>query len=331
MQQFDAVVVGAGAAGLALRRHRRPARAARAADRPCSQGGGEDPHLGRRALQLHQSRHLVGELPVGQPGLLPLGAGTLHAGATSSRCCSATTSAGTRSTTGSCSATTAAEDIIDMLLRECAAGGSHALAALRSARGAPVRRRLRDRHRSRKRRFGQRRRRHRRPVDPEDRRQRLRLSPGTPVRDRARRDAPGAGAADLRRGAVGAVRGTGRPVAGGPGRHRRGPRTRAVRRGSAVHPPRTERPGDPADLELLASRRAARHRPGAWASTSPARCCAAKASSRRKLANELATLLPHRLADTWLAPHPGWADKPMAEMRDRDLLQACRVAAGAGS
>ncbi len=47
----------------------------------------------------------------------------------------------------------------------------------------------------------------------------------------------------------------------------------------------------------------------------------AKASSRRKLANELATLLPHRLADTWLAQHPGWADKPMAQMRDRDLLQ----------
>ena len=45
----------------------------------------------------------------------------------------------------------------------------------------------------------------------------------------------------------------------------------------------------------------------------------AKAASRRKLANELATLLPHRLAETWLATHPGWADKPLAEMRDRDL------------
>jgi predicted Rossmann fold flavoprotein len=46
-----------------------------------------------------------------------------------------------------------------------------------------------------------------------------------------------------------------------------------------------------------------------------------KERSRRKLANELATLLPHRLADTWLAHHPGWADKPMAQMRDRDLQQ----------
>ncbi len=48
---------------------------------------------------------------------------------------------------------------------------------------------------------------------------------------------------------------------------------------------------------------------------------AAKGSSHRKLANELATLIPHRLADTWLAPHPGWADKPVAQLRDRDLVQ----------
>jgi predicted Rossmann fold flavoprotein len=48
---------------------------------------------------------------------------------------------------------------------------------------------------------------------------------------------------------------------------------------------------------------------------------AAKGTSHRKLVNELATLLPHRLADTWLAPHPGWADRPLAGMRDRDLMQ----------
>jgi len=48
---------------------------------------------------------------------------------------------------------------------------------------------------------------------------------------------------------------------------------------------------------------------------------AGKAASRRKLANELATLLPHRLADTWLAQHAGWADRPVAQVRDRDLLQ----------
>jgi predicted Rossmann fold flavoprotein len=69
------------------------------------------------------------------------------------------------------------------------------------------------------------------------------------------------------------------------------------------------RPGEPIDLDLA---------PGLDLASA---LRAAKATSRRKLANELATLLPHRLADTWLAPHAGWADKPVAEMRDRDLLQ----------
>ena len=55
---------------------------------------------------------------------------------------------------------------------------------------------------------------------------------------------------------------------------------------------------------------------------------AAKQRSRRKLANELGTLLPQRLADTWLVPHPGWADKPIAEMRDRDLLQLAAALEG---
>jgi len=52
---------------------------------------------------------------------------------------------------------------------------------------------------------------------------------------------------------------------------------------------------------------------------------AAKATSRRKLINELATLLPHRLANAWLAPHPAWADKPIAQMRDTDLAQLART------
>ena len=45
----------------------------------------------------------------------------------------------------------------------------------------------------------------------------------------------------------------------------------------------------------------------------------AKASSRRKLGNELADLLPRRLAETWLGGQTELADKPMAELRDRDL------------
>lgn len=47
----------------------------------------------------------------------------------------------------------------------------------------------------------------------------------------------------------------------------------------------------------------------------------AKASSKRKLSNELATLLPSRLSQAWLDPQPGLADKPMPDLRDKDLQQ----------
>jgi hypothetical protein len=45
----------------------------------------------------------------------------------------------------------------------------------------------------------------------------------------------------------------------------------------------------------------------------------AKATSRRQLGNELAQHLPQRLAETWLAHLKASADKPMPEQRDRDL------------
>jgi predicted Rossmann fold flavoprotein len=48
---------------------------------------------------------------------------------------------------------------------------------------------------------------------------------------------------------------------------------------------------------------------------------AAKTQSRRKLSNELIELLPRRLAETWLSTQPALAEKPMAELRDRDLQQ----------
>ena len=48
---------------------------------------------------------------------------------------------------------------------------------------------------------------------------------------------------------------------------------------------------------------------------------AAKNTSRRRLVNELAELIPRRLADTWLAGSPELADRPMPEQRDRDLLR----------
>jgi predicted Rossmann fold flavoprotein len=45
----------------------------------------------------------------------------------------------------------------------------------------------------------------------------------------------------------------------------------------------------------------------------------AKAGSRRRLGNELALHLPQRLADTWLALHGPDANRPLPELRDRDL------------
>jgi predicted Rossmann fold flavoprotein len=47
----------------------------------------------------------------------------------------------------------------------------------------------------------------------------------------------------------------------------------------------------------------------------------AKRDSRRLLGNELAELIPRRLADAWLASTPELADKPMPDQRDRDLAQ----------
>jgi predicted Rossmann fold flavoprotein len=50
----------------------------------------------------------------------------------------------------------------------------------------------------------------------------------------------------------------------------------------------------------------------------------AKQSSRRRLANELAELIPRRLAEVWLATLPELAERPMPEQRDRDLILLAR-------
>lgn len=49
-----------------------------------------------------------------------------------------------------------------------------------------------------------------------------------------------------------------------------------------------------------------------------------KLGSKRKLGNELAGLLPNRLAENWLARTPGLSDRLLAEVRDRDLQQLAR-------
>ncbi len=48
---------------------------------------------------------------------------------------------------------------------------------------------------------------------------------------------------------------------------------------------------------------------------------AAKQGARRQLGTELAERLPRRLAEAWLAARPGWAARPLAEMRDAELRE----------
>jgi len=47
----------------------------------------------------------------------------------------------------------------------------------------------------------------------------------------------------------------------------------------------------------------------------------AKKASRRQLGNELADLMPRRLADTWLAAQPGLAERAMPDLKDADLAR----------
>jgi predicted Rossmann fold flavoprotein len=49
-----------------------------------------------------------------------------------------------------------------------------------------------------------------------------------------------------------------------------------------------------------------------------------KRQSRRKLSTELAERMPRRLADTWLAARPEFADRAIAELPDRELVALAR-------
>ena len=117
----------------------------------------------------------------------------------------------------------------------------------------------------------------------------------------ARRAAPGAGAADLRRPARGRRSprspGVSLPVRVETGRE--GAARGRLRRRPAVHAPRPERPGGAADLELLAAGRAARIdlAPGVDLGSGAAR---SQGELARQLGNELADVLPRRLAEAWL-------------------------------
>ena len=69
------------------------------------------------------------------------------------------------------------------------------------------------------------------------------------------------------------------------------------------------KPGTPLQLDLAPDRDLA------------AEFLHAKAGSRKQLGNELATLLPARLAAAWLQARPGLSDRPVADLKDRDLQQ----------
>jgi predicted flavoprotein YhiN len=211
------------------------------------------------------------------------------------------------------------DEIITMLLRECAAGHVTRMAALRRARRAPRRGRLRAGHGPRRRAGGRGGRGHggcrsRRSAPATS----AIASPGATATASSRPS--GARAAHLRPSAVGA----------------------SMRRSPALSLPGGSRTGDRAARgefveDLLFTHRGlsgpaiCRSRPtGAWHALSldlaptldlAATLQQAKASSRRKLGNELAEFLPRRLAEAWLADRPDWAASPLPELPDRALRQ----------
>ena len=184
--------------GLDVRRSRGPARAARAADRPCRPAREEDPDLRGRALQLHEPRRGAGAVPLGQSAFRQVGAGPLPAG-------------GLHRPGRPPPDRLAREDAGPALLRRLRpADRAHADGGMREGVGADLARQgdrrrepcRRDVHRPLRRRGGQRafpRHRHRRPLHPEDGRDRLRLRACPALRSRDRGAAAGFGAAHARR------------------------------------------------------------------------------------------------------------------------------------
>ena len=215
-------------------------------------------------MQFHQSAHVAGEFSVRQSAVLPFGAERIHP----ARFYCAGRKIRHR---------LAREDARAIVLRWLvAADHRHAAGGMPKRAIAPRRAHLRDREERRRlcRYDGSRRislpfagGRHRRSVNSENGCERIRLQDRRTIRSQDRAAARGAGAADLRRRPAGAVQGFVRRL----GRCERELRQGAFRRGAAVHPSRVERPGDPADIVLLARGRRHRHRHGARASTS-SRC-----------------------------------------------------------
>ena len=123
MQNFDVVIVGAGAAGLFCAGVAGQLGLKVLVLDHSDQGGRKNPHLGRRALQLHQPGHQPGQFSGRQPAFLPLGPVALHAAPTLSALMQKHQIAFHEKHKGQLFCDHSAEDIINMLLAECAAGG----------------------------------------------------------------------------------------------------------------------------------------------------------------------------------------------------------------
>ena len=307
----------------ALRGDRRPARLLGAPARPRREGRREDPHLGRRPLQLHQPRRRRRRTSTRRTPTSAARRWPATRRATSSTWSSATASPGTRSTRASCSATARAPQIIAMLLAECdgrrrrSAGSRARSTAVRVGAGGFE-------------------------LDTDARRRsRRRGSSSRPAASRSRRSAPatgatswpassatgivetapGAGAASSAPAPTGsrfaALAGVALPVRD---RGRRGARRAPIRRRPALHPPRPERPGGAADLDLLApgrGRSRSTSRPGIDLAPALLDGQGGAGAGSARVARRAAAAPPRRgLA----APARRRSrDRPLADLRDRDL------------
>ena len=326
--QFDVAIVGAGAAGLhcaaiagqlgcavVLIDH-----AEKVAEKIRISGGGRcnftNLDVGAAALRF------------GEPRLLPLGAGALHAARLHRAGRAPRHRLAREAPRASCSATTRARAIIDMLLAECDAG---AVQRWQPCRVDGVRTR-------------------RRPASSSTRRA-GRLAARRLVVATGGLSIPKIGASDwgyvlarrlghriveprpalvplrLRRRRVAAVRGAWPAcrcrcaIAAGSGAA-----PRRVRRGPALHASRPERPGGAAGLDLLAARRGDRRSTSRRAPTSAAALVEAKSGR----APRSAPCSPSSCRGG--SPRPGWrrrrcADRPLADLRDRDLAALAARAA----
>ena len=190
---FDVLILGGGAAGLmaaieAGRRGRRVAVLERA-ERP----GQKDPHLRRRPLQLHQPALAARQFPLRQSPLRQIRAGALHARRFHPPSSSATASPITRKRSASFSATARRSTLSTCSCTNAPMQACASFSPLLSPKSAATI--LPERSRSSPATASSRaraRRRHRRPVHPENGRNRLRLRHRPPVLNSHRALPPGA-------------------------------------------------------------------------------------------------------------------------------------------